>query len=376
MGAPLAAAILAAEACAWFLWRRRHRRRERTVGSHQRRNSAHACDAALVAGLPSREVAEGCWFTELGDGWPGQGLSIRVDQVLYTGRSEYQDLAVFRSEAFGTVLTLDGVVQLTTSDEFSYQEMIAHLPLCGIKEAAKRVLVVGGGDGGVLREVTRYASIEHIDMAEIDDLVVQVSKEWFPDVAIGFSDPRVNLVICDGIEFLRKAEEGTYDAIIVDSSDPIGPAEAIFQRPFIECLHKALRPGGVVCAQGQSIWLELPIIKELTDIYKSVFGDGLVNYAQVSVPTYTSGQIGFVICTKGGTADGLHDVKIPKREPPGQGPLMVQQLKYYNHEMHRAAFALPQYAAKVLDGSSKHKGLQMECIKDGPTEHDQEAPRM
>lgn len=164
-----------------------------------------------------------------------------------------------------------GVIQCTDRDEFSYQEMIAHLPLCSLDEAPKRVLVVGGGDGGVLREVTRHESVEKVDLAEIDGMVVDVSRKHFPKMALGFDDPRVSVHICDGIDFVKKAEAGSYDAIIVDSSDPVGPAEVLFQRPFFEAMFAALRPGGVVCTQAESLWLHLPIIKSLAEMCSSVF---------------------------------------------------------------------------------------------------------
>lgn len=123
------------------------------------------------------------------------------------------------------VLTLDGVIQVTCHDEFSYQEMITHLPLCGLPAAPKKVLIVGGGDGGVAREVAKHDSVQVIDMVEIDAMVPEVSKQFFPQLAAGFDDPRLNLRIQDGIEFVRQSAEGEYDAIIVDSSDPVGPAE-------------------------------------------------------------------------------------------------------------------------------------------------------
>lgn len=164
-----------------------------------------------------------------------------------------------------------GVIQCTDRDEFSYQEMIAHLPLCSLDAPPKKVLVVGGGDGGVLREVTRHESVEAVDLAEIDGMVVDVSKKHFPKMAVGFQDPRVSVHICDGIDFVKKAPPGSYDAIIVDSSDPVGPAEVLFQRPFFEAMHAALRPGGVVCTQAESLWLHLPIIKSLAEMCSSVF---------------------------------------------------------------------------------------------------------
>ncbi|KAJ0237358.1 hypothetical protein HA466_0247710 [Hirschfeldia incana] len=174
------------------------------------------------------------------------------------------------------------------------QEMITHLPLCSIPNP-KKVLVIGGGDGGVLREVARYASVEHIDMCEIDKMVVDVSKQYFPNVAIGFEDPRVNLVIGDGVAFLKNAAEGSYDAVIVDSSDPIGPAKELFEKPFFQSVARALRPGGVVCTQAESLWLHMDIIEDIVSNCRDIF-KGSVNYAWTSVPTYPSGVIGFMLC--------------------------------------------------------------------------------
>ena len=139
---------------------------------------------------------------------------------------ELQDVCVFDSDSiYGRVLLLDGVIQVTEHDECSYQEMITHLPLCALPQPATKVLIVGGGDGGVVREVAKHDSVQSIDMAEIDGMVPEVSKKYFPKLAKGFSDARLNLQIVDGIEWVKNSAEGTYDAIIVDSSDPVGPAE-------------------------------------------------------------------------------------------------------------------------------------------------------
>uniref|UniRef100_A0A7S1SKC8 spermidine synthase n=1 Tax=Tetraselmis chuii TaxID=63592 RepID=A0A7S1SKC8_9CHLO len=300
----------------------------------------------------SGRLVAGGWFTELGTLWPGQGLSIQIKKVLLKTRTKFQDLAVFESDAFGTVLTLDGVVQVTDRDEFSYQEMITHLPLCGISRAPKRVLVVGGGDGGVVREITRHAGVEKIDMAEIDAGVCEASKKFFPQLACGFADPRLNLMICDGIDYLRKAAEGTYDAIIVDSSDPVGPAEVLFQRPFFELMHRALKPGGAICTQGESLWLHMPIIEEVAKMCKDIFKGGTVNYAYTTIPTYPSGQIGFMICTK--KDDKKASMKVPQRAPPGPGPMNLPPLRYYSAEVHKASFVLPQYATSALAGYLSH----------------------
>ena len=199
-----------------------------------------------MAADPHADAFSNGWFTEKSTLWPGQGMSIQVrkiepirgmwapphspplslswlttaaspflqhpqyDEVLHKEQTAFQDLRVLQTKAFGRILLLDGVIQATDRDEFSYQEMIAHIPLCGLETPAKKVLVVGGGDGGVLRELSRYPELEEIHMAEIDAGVPAASKKFFPQMAIGFNDPRVTLHICDGIKFVQDAAEGTY----------------------------------------------------------------------------------------------------------------------------------------------------------------------
>jgi len=275
--------------------------------------------------------------------WPGQGLSFEVKETLFRGRSEYQDIAVFRTNAFGTVLVLDGAIQCTDRDEFAYQEMLAHLPLQSLAEPPKRVLVVGGGDGGVLRELVRYPSIQQIDIAELDSKVIEIAKQYFPAMAVGFSDPRVRVSIGDGTAFVRAAAEGSYDAIIVDSSDPVGPAEVLYQQPFYESMHRALREGGVVATQAESIWLHMPIIERLAAMCARVFRGGSVSYGYTTIPTYPSGQIGFMMCSKGRPVNFPQPKQPEPQERPG-----IQPLRYYSHEVHRAAFVLPRFAQAVL----------------------------
>lgn len=211
------------------------------------------------------------------------------------------------------------------------------------------MLVVGGGDGGVLRELSRHSGLTEIHMAEIDAGVVDAAKKFFPKMAVGFEDPRVSLHICDGIKFVQDAEEGTYDAIIVDSSDPVGPAEVLFQKPFFQAMHRALKPGGVVCTQGESLWFHLDIIKGLAAMCHEVFEAGSVQYAFTTIPTYPSGQIGFMICSKADPEAGEKlDPRAPKRAVPADKDAQLGPLRYYTPDVHRAAFVLPAFARDEL----------------------------
>ncbi|WVZ62814.1 hypothetical protein U9M48_012516 [Paspalum notatum var. saurae] len=289
------------------------------------------------------------WFSEISPMWPGEAHSLKVEKVLFQGKSDYQNVMVFQSSTYGKVLVLDGVIQVTERDECAYQEMITHLPLCSIKDP-KKVLVIGGGDGGVLREVSRYSSIEQIDICEIDKMVVDVSKQFFPHLAVGFEDPRVSLHIGDGVAFLKNVPEGTYDAVIVDSSDPIGPAQELFEKPFFQSVAKALRPGGVVCTQAESIWLHMHIIEDIVVNCRQVF-KGSVNYAWTTVPTYPSGVIGFMLCsTEGPAVDFQHpvyNIEEDEHSTKSKGPL-----KFYNSEIHTASFCLPSFAKRVIESKA------------------------
>lgn len=183
-------------------------------------------------------------------------------------------------------------------------------------------------------------------------MVIDVSKVHFPQMAIGYSDPRVSVHVCDGIKFVEDAPEGTYDIIVVDSSDPVGPAEVLFQKPFFEFMHRALKPGGIVCTQAESLWYHMEIIKSLAAMCKEVFVGGTVQYAFTTIPTYPSGQIGFMVCTKANPDAEPHDPRVPRQPlpgcPDGRG---YTPLKYYNQDVHRAAFVLPTFAKEALAGS-------------------------
>eukprot|EP00180_Rhodochaete_pulchella_P002137 Plantae.Rhodophyta-Rhodochaete_pulchella.ctg32264.p1 GENE.Plantae.Rhodophyta-Rhodochaete_pulchella.ctg32264~~Plantae.Rhodophyta-Rhodochaete_pulchella.ctg32264.p1 ORF type:complete len:287 (+),score=44.34 Plantae.Rhodophyta-Rhodochaete_pulchella.ctg32264:25-861(+) len=277
---------------------------------------------------------------EKGPLWPGQAMSLEIDEVLHRSRSKYQDVLVFRSKTYGRVLVLDGVIQCTERDEFSYQEMIAHLPLYS-HPCPERVLVVGGGDSGVMREVVRHPDVKEAVLCEIDEVVVDVSRKFLPGMSCGLDDPRVTVHIGDGAKYMDE-HENYFDVIITDSSDPIGPAQVLFQPPFYKSMNRALREGGIVCAQGECVWLHLDLIRPMMQACRTLFPT--VEYAFTTIPTYPSGQIGFLVCSKSDKAK----LSEPLRTP---GDDIQAKLRYYSPAVHRAAFVLPEFARRAIQDS-------------------------
>ena len=278
------------------------------------------------------------WFHERGELWPGQAMSLKVKKVLDHHRSDFQDILVFESESHGNVLVLDGVIQVTERDEHAYQEMIAHIPLYAHPNP-KKVLIIGGGDGGVIREVAKHPGVEEIVECEIDEGVINASKKYLPSLAKGYDDPRVSVKIMDGAKFMEANQEA-FDVIITDSSDPIGPASVLFETPFYNAMYKSLRQGGIVCTQGECMWLHLDLIRPLVDSISMTYSS--VEYAYTTIPTYPSGQIGFILATKGGTT-----CKKPERKPSEE---LQASLQYYTPELHEAAFVLPAFAKRAILG--------------------------
>jgi len=278
------------------------------------------------------------WFTERSVLWPGQAQSLQVEQVLFHQKSQFQDILVFQSKTYGKVLVLDGVIQVTERDEFAYQEMIVHLPMFS-HHGPEQVLVIGGGDGGVVREVLKHKSVRQVVLCEIDSMVVQVCKTYLPQLSASLDDPRVKIEYLDGAEYLRN-HPNTFDVIITDSSDPVGPADVLFQRPFYQSLHAALKPDGICACQAESMWLHMDLIRSLMETCKSIFAS--VAYAYTMIPSYPGGQIGFAICSKS-VRDSLTK---PLREP---NAVTTQSLKYYCPEIHEAAFVLPLFAKRELE---------------------------
>ncbi|KAJ5938062.1 putrescine aminopropyltransferase [Penicillium verhagenii] len=292
------------------------------------------------------------WFSEQSGMWPGQAMNLKVKEVLHHEKSKYQDVLVFESTDYGRVLVLDNVIQCTERDEFSYQEMITHLAM-NSHPNPKKVLVIGGGDGGVLREVVKHASVEEAILCDIDEAVIRVSKKYLPGMSIGFQHPNAKTHVGDGFAFLKE-RKNEFDVIITDSSDPEGPAEALFQKPYFELLHEALRDGGVITTQGCCSRFLCSIAFALTTSPPPPHPDTPScspclsrSSPSPSTPTPPSpptppGQIGFMVCCK----DASRNVKEPLRSWTREEE--DRHCRYYSADIHRASFVLPNFARKAL----------------------------
>ncbi|CAX45593.1 spermidine aminopropyltransferase, putative [Candida dubliniensis CD36] len=285
------------------------------------------------------------WFYEKSkQSFPGQSFGLQVEQILYHTQSPFQDILIFKSTNFGNVLVLNGIIQCTEKDEFAYQELITHLPIMS-HPSPKKVLVIGGGDCGVIRELIKHVNdqtVREITMVEIDDMVIKLSTKFLPEMAKYHNHPKVNLIIGDGFEFLKNSKE-KYDVIITDSSDPDdGPAEEFFQINYFKLLLNALNEKGIVIMQSsENIWLNLPYLKELKSKAASVFSN--VKYCQCYMPSYTSGQLGLIIATM----DTEKDLVNPLRKFDHEKELKL--FKYYNQHIHTNSFVLPTWADDYLN---------------------------
>ncbi|MEM5779876.1 MAG: polyamine aminopropyltransferase [Lawsonibacter sp.] len=276
------------------------------------------------------------WYSEYHT--PGARFSIKVNSQLHHETSEYQQISVFDSPEFGRFLTLDGIMMLTERDEFIYHEMITH-PALAVRPDVRHVLVIGAGDGGVARELIKYDGIEQIDVVEIDRRVVAVCQEYLPKTACGFDDPRVRLHFEDGLKFIRKKEQA-YDLIIVDSTDPSGPGEVLFTKEFYGNCLKALRGDGLMVNQHESPFYAEDA-KETRMAHRRIDQVFPVSRVyQAHIPTYPSGHWLFGFASK-----GLDPIRSLRAEDWGRLDIAT---RYYNTELHRGAFFLPNYVKELL----------------------------
>jgi len=264
------------------------------------------------------------WFSELHT--KGSGLVLKVKKYLYSGNSPYQKIDIFESEDYGKVLVLDGLVMTTERDEFIYHEMLTH-PAIRIHPNPQSILIIGGGDGGTAREALRYSEIKQAVLVEIDEMVVELSKKYLGEISSAYNDPRLEVVIQDGIEFVKNCNE-RFDIIFLDTSDPVGPAEALYRKDFYQSLKKCLKKNGIISAQTESPWVQKETVKKLYREIKDIFNDKIIYLAHI--PTYPGGIWSFMLL---GERIELYDIKRPI---PGK-------TKYYNDEIHKSMSALPEY---------------------------------
>ena len=277
------------------------------------------------------------WFSEFHT--PDVKHSIRVNRQLYSRQSEYQRIDIFETPEFGRVLTLDGNVMLTERDEFIYDEMITHVPMA-VHPLVKKVLVIGAGDGGVIRELTRYPEIEHIDMVEIDPLVVEVCRKYLPKTACRLDDPRLSIHYEDGLKYVR-FKENEYDLIIVDSTDPFGPGEGLFTREFYGNCYKALKEDGIMVNQHES-----PFYAEDAEACKRAHKRIVESFPisrvyQAHILTYPSGHWLFGFASK-----KYHPLKDLDET---RWNLRGLDCRYYTTTLHKGAFYLPAYVEEMLE---------------------------
>ena len=271
------------------------------------------------------------WFTEKQT--EHFGITARIKRTLHTEQTPFQKLDMVETEQFGNMLILDGMVMTTQKDEFVYHEMVAHVPLF-THPNPENVLVVGGGDGGVIREVLKHPSVKKATLVEIDGKVIECSKKYLPEIAGKLDDPRVEVKVDDGFMHIAKSEN-EYDVIMVDSTEPVGPAVNLFTKGFYAGIAKALKEDGIFVAQTDNPWFKADLIRNVYRDVREIFP--ITRLYTANIPTYPSGLWTFTIGSKKYDPlkvndDRFHDI----------------ETKYYTKELHKACFVLPKFVADLL----------------------------
>jgi len=277
------------------------------------------------------------WFSEYHT--KNVKYSIKVEKQLFSQKSDFQKIDIFHSKDLGNILTLDGFLMVTEKDEFIYHEMITHVALA-VNPDIKNILVIGAGDGGTVRELTKYDSVENIEMAEIDEEVVKACVKYLPQTACKLNDPKVKIFYDDGLKFVRK-KKNDYDLIIIDSTDPFGPGEGLFTKEFYGNCYNALKENGILINQHESPFYEndAKAAVKINKRIKNTFPVCLVY--QAHIPSYPSGHWLFGFASK-----NLHPINDLKADIWNN---LNIKTKYYNTDLHRGCFALPNYVKELLE---------------------------
>ncbi|RAL23469.1 polyamine aminopropyltransferase [Thermoflavimicrobium daqui] len=277
------------------------------------------------------------WYTEKQT--PNHGITSKIKRTLHHEQTEFQKLDIIETEQFGNMMVLDGMVMTTDQDEFVYHEMITHIAM-NTHPNPRNVLVVGGGDGGAIREVLRYPSVEKAVLAEIDGKVIEAAQNYFPKIAGSLTDARVDIQVTDGIQYIAE-NKNKFDVILVDSTEPIGPAIGLFQKPFYEGIAEALKEDGIMVAQTESPWFNRDLIRQVFQDISQVFP--ITRLYTASIPTYPSGLWSFTIGSK--KYDPLKVDEEKLISPLGT--------RYYHPGIHRSVFQLPIFVQELLTGKGE-----------------------
>ncbi len=286
------------------------------------------------------------WFTEFHR--DGVGITIKVKETIFISRSKYQEIAIVDTHEFGKMLVIDGLVMLTEADEFIYHEMMAH-PALMVHPRPEDVLIIGGGDGGTARETLRHQRVERLTMCEIDEMVIEACRRYFPALSKRvIEDPRATILVEDAIKYVKGATD-RFDVILVDSSDPVGPAKGLFSVEFFTDLRSSLKEDGIVALQSESPFYHADIIIQIKDGLEKA-GFMYVNFYWAHIPTYPGGVWCWAMAS-----DVYHPVEdlgedVKKREPH---LFHRSPLRYYDLHVHRAAFTLPRYMKEFLKRCGK-----------------------
>ncbi|KJD18806.1 MULTISPECIES: polyamine aminopropyltransferase [Halomonas] len=277
------------------------------------------------------------WFTEVFDSH-GSAFSLKITEKLLDVQSPYQHLEVYATETYGNLMVLDGCVMLTDRDNFLYHEMIAH-PALFTHQDPKRVVIIGGGDCGTLKEVLRHPGVEKVTQIDIDEEVTKAAERFFPELVEANGDPRAELLFADGVKWVDDAADESIDVLIIDSTDPVGPAEGLFKTDFLKRCHRILKSGGVMVQQSESpLYHSGSIIRELrNDMRESGFDS--VATLPFPQPVYPSGWWSVTLAGKGASVESFREEAAASHEMP---------LQYYTAEAHRGALALPPFMRKAF----------------------------
>ena len=272
------------------------------------------------------------------DSWDKKnGKTILIDgDLIHEVKSKYQHIEVFETKYFGKLLRLDGVIQMTEFDEANYHEMIAHVPLSS-HSCPEHVLVIGGGDGGAVREILKHKDVKKVHLVEIDEEVINISKKFFPDVSCSLNDERVSIINIDGADHAKFSND-LYDVIIIDSTDPFSVGESLFKESFYSNLKNLLKYNGIVVSQCESMFYDLELIKSMHEFKKKYFD--YVKYYYTMVPTYPSGSIGFQFCSNIDYPHNKVNNNIMRNEYKLDD---LDNLKYYNRSVHFSSFVTPNF---------------------------------